>query len=70
MWMMEEVKATREECRCQNWQISGRGFRSVRLRLMVTGSKGHNVYLGSVSRPISDPIQKELEGPTKDRPAY
>ena len=23
-----------------------------------------------VSRPISDPIQKELEGPTKDRPAY
>ena len=23
-----------------------------------------------VSRPICDPIQKELEGPTKDRPAY
>ena len=24
----------------------------------------------SMSRPICDPIQKELEGPTKDRPAY
>ena len=24
----------------------------------------------SVSRPICDPIQKELKGPTKDRPAY
>ena len=23
-----------------------------------------------VSRPICDPIQKDLEGPTKDRPAY
>ena len=23
-----------------------------------------------LSRPICDPIQKELEGPTKDRPAY
>ena len=23
-----------------------------------------------MSRPICDPIQKELEGPTKDRPAY
>ena len=34
-------------CRCQNRRISGRGSRSVRLRLMVTGSKGHNVYPGS-----------------------
>ena len=25
---------------------------------------------GRLSRPICDPIQKELEGPTKDRPAY
>ena len=25
---------------------------------------------GMVPRPICDPIQKELEGPTKDRPAY
>ena len=25
---------------------------------------------GAVSRPICDPIEKELEGPTKDRPAY
>ena len=25
---------------------------------------------GAMSRPICDPIQKELEGPTKDRPAY
>ena len=24
----------------------------------------------NLSRPICDPIQKELEGPTKDRPAY
>ena len=34
-------------CRCQNRRISGRGSRSVRLRLMVTGSKGRNVYPGS-----------------------
>jgi len=33
-------------CRCQNWRILGRGSRSVRLRLMVTGGKGHNVYPG------------------------
>ena len=34
-------------CRCQNQQISGRGSRSVRLRLMVTGGGGHDVYPGS-----------------------
>ena len=34
-------------CHCQNRRISGRGSRSVRLRLMVTGTKGHNVYPGS-----------------------
>ena len=27
-------------------------------------------YYNHLSRPICDPIQKELEGPTKDRPAY
>ena len=36
-----------DECWCQNRRISGRGSRSVRLRLMVTRSKGHNVYPGS-----------------------
>ena len=36
-------------CRCQNRRISGRGSRSVRLRLMVIGSKGHNVYPSSGS---------------------
>ena len=34
-------------CQCQNRWISGRGSRSVCLRLMVTGGKGHDVYLGS-----------------------
>ena len=37
----------RRECRCQNRQISGRGSQTVRLRLMVTGGRGHDVYLGS-----------------------
>ena len=27
-------------------------------------------WTSGLSRPICDPIQKELEGPTKDRPAY
>ena len=30
-------------CRCQNRRISGRGSRTVRLRLMVTRGGGHNV---------------------------
>ena len=30
-------------CRCQNWRISGRGSRNVRLGRMVTGGKGHEV---------------------------
>ena len=34
-------------CWCQNWRISGRGSRTMRLRQMVTGGRGHNVYLGS-----------------------
>ena len=33
-------------CRCQNRRISGRGSRTVRLRLMVTGGWGHDVYPG------------------------
>ena len=33
-------------CRCQNRRIAGRGSRTVRLRSMVTGDKGHDVYLG------------------------
>ena len=36
-----------DSCRCQNRRILGRGSRSMRLRLMVTGNKGHNVYPGS-----------------------
>src|SRR6187401_1290085 len=35
-------------CRCQNRRISGRGSRTVRLRSMVTGDWGHDVYPGSV----------------------
>ena len=34
-------------CRCQNRRISGKGSRTVRLRSMVTGDAGHNVYPGS-----------------------
>ena len=34
-------------CWCQNRWISGRGSRTVRLRLMVTGGRGHNVFPGS-----------------------
>ena len=34
-------------CRCRNRRISGRGSRTVRLRRMVTGGRGHDVYLGS-----------------------
>ena len=34
-------------CRCQNRRISGRGSRTVRLRLMVTRGGRYNVYLGS-----------------------
>ena len=34
-------------CGCQNWRISGRGPRTVRLRRMVTGGGGHDVYPGS-----------------------
>ena len=34
-------------CRCQNRRISGRGSRTVRLRRMVTGGGGHNIYPGS-----------------------
>ena len=35
------------DCRCQNRRISGRGSGTVRLRSMVTGDEGHNVYPGS-----------------------
>ena len=38
-------------------------LRNSGLVVKVTSSK-------SLSRPMCDPIQKELEGPTKDRPAY
>ena len=34
-------------CRCQNRRISGRGSRTVLLRLMVTGGRGDDVYPGS-----------------------
>ena len=37
----------------------------MRHTVSIRGSKSH-----IMSRPICDPIQKELEGPTKDRPAY
>ena len=36
-------KVELDECRCQNWRISGRGSRTVRLGRMVTGGKGHKV---------------------------
>ena len=34
-------------CRCQNRRISGKGSRTMRLRLMVTRDWGHDVYPGS-----------------------
>ena len=36
-----------DACRCQSRRISGRGPRTVRLRLMVTGGGGQDVYPGS-----------------------
>ena len=33
----------RARCRCQNRRISGRGSRTIHLRLMVTGGRGHDV---------------------------
>ena len=39
--------AASSRCRCQNRRISGRGSRTVRLRLMVTGDGGPDVYPGS-----------------------
>ena len=38
---------SRHHCRCQNRWISGRGSRTVHLRSMVIGDKGHDVYPGS-----------------------
>ena len=35
------------DCRCQNRRISGRGSRTVRLRRMVAGGGGCDVYPGS-----------------------
>ena len=37
----------KHQCRCQNRRISGRGSRSVRLRLMVIGGKGQGILPGS-----------------------
>ena len=34
----------RGHCRCQNRWISGRGSRTMRLKLMVTAGGGQNVY--------------------------
>ena len=41
------VEARGGYCRCQNRRISGRGSRTVRLRQMVIGGRGHDVYPGS-----------------------
>ena len=46
MTTMEKVQKM-DKCRCQNRRISGRGSRTMRLRLMVTGGGGHDVYPGS-----------------------
>ena len=35
------------DCRCENQRISGRGSQTMRLRLMVIGGGGHDVYQGS-----------------------
>ena len=43
LWKFDAV----DDCRCQNWRVSGRVSRTVRLRPMVTGGGGHNVYPGS-----------------------
>ena len=39
----------KECCWCKNRRISGRESRTVRLRQMVTGGRGHDVYPGSGS---------------------
>ena len=39
-------------------------------RVWSTGTELTEKAMTEMSRPICDPIQKELEGPTKDRPAY
>jgi len=41
--LLSPVPARVYKYRCQNRRISGRGSRSVHLRLMVTGGKGHDV---------------------------
>ena len=38
-------ESSRTHYRCQNRRISGRGSRTVRLRRMVTGGRGHDVLL-------------------------
>ena len=46
-WTTEEEEdyepKGKEECRCQNRRISGRGSRTVRLGRMVTGGREHDV---------------------------
>ena len=39
----EQIYYDESMCRCQNRRISGRGSRTVRLGLMVTGGEGHEV---------------------------
>ena len=41
------IHTINDECRCQNRRISGRGSRTMRLRRMVIGGGGHDVYPGS-----------------------
>ena len=44
---LPRLRVPMAHCRCQNRRISGRGSRTMRLRRMVTGGRGHDVYLGS-----------------------
>ena len=45
--VVKKYEALEGDCPCQNRRISGRGSRTMRLRRMVTGGRGHDVYLGS-----------------------
>ena len=42
-WIFKRKTDADGSCQCQNRRISGRGSRTMRLRRMVTGGRGHDV---------------------------
>ena len=45
--ILEHLYIVGDVCQCQNWQISGRGSRTMHLRIKGNRRQGHGVYLGS-----------------------